>query len=201
MEKIHKDILIGALLGDASINKPNNTKSARIQISHSIKQTEWVWYKYQMIKDLVSTPPRARTEIKYPVIYFNTKTLSEIYELYELFISYGRKGVPQNIGELLSPIGLAVWFGDDGTSSMSKAPRLKNPKRHGFFCTDSFTEEEVNILRRALLDKFQIETTLWSPPSANGRCRIYIRTKSFQTITNIIEPYLPPTMKYKVVGY
>ena len=44
------------------------------------------------------------------------------------------KIIPLNIGELLTPIGLAYWFMDDGYA-----------ERSGYMlCTDSFSEFEID---------------------------------------------------------
>ncbi len=45
------------------------------------------------------------------------------------------KVIPYNIDQLLTPIGLAYWFMDDGYA-----------ERSGFIlCTDSFTESEIDL--------------------------------------------------------
>lgn len=60
-------------------------------------------------------------------------------EFFDLFYPNGIKAVPANIGELLTPVGLAFWIMDDGGYS------------HGnlLLLTNSFTLEEllVNILQ------------------------------------------------------
>lgn len=53
----------------------------------------------------------------YQQVMFQTLSFQFFEEVYQLFYVGGVKGVPANIGELLTPIGLAYWFADDGAKS------------------------------------------------------------------------------------
>jgi LAGLIDADG DNA endonuclease family len=67
-----------------------------------------------------------------------TYSLPCFNELFDLFYLDGKKIVPSNIAELLTPLGLAYWICDDGG-------RYRNTVR---LATDGFTLEEVNLLAK-----------------------------------------------------
>ena len=49
------------------------------------------------------------------IIYFSTYTLPCFNELYNLFYLSGKKVIPNNIGDLLTPLSLAYWIADEGS--------------------------------------------------------------------------------------
>ncbi len=72
----------------------------------------------------------------YSSIKFQTLSL-DCFNIYrELFYDLnGKKVIPENIEELLTPKGLAFWFMDDGYKS----------KKGLYLCTESFSLGEINF--------------------------------------------------------
>lgn len=52
-----KSILIGSLLGDGTLRKKKNTL---LEINHSSKQREYVFWLCSKFREYVSTPPKLR---------------------------------------------------------------------------------------------------------------------------------------------
>lgn len=50
-----KEVILGCLLGDGYMRKKTN---AHLQITHSVKQSTYVDWKYQILENLVLTPPK-----------------------------------------------------------------------------------------------------------------------------------------------
>ena len=88
-----------------------------------------------------------------------------MYDIYLLMWNYHNifymdkvKIIPNNIGELLTEIGLAYWLMGDG---------FYRKNRGGvFICTDSYTPKEVELLVETLMNKFgdslKTKTYRWS---------------------------------------
>jgi len=57
LTKHEKDILIGAILGDAHVRKLKT--GARVEFAHSTKQKEYLFWKYQQLKRWCSREPYA----------------------------------------------------------------------------------------------------------------------------------------------
>jgi len=50
----------------------------------------------------------------YKSIYFRTLALPCLNEYHDIFYKNKIKTIPKNLGELLTPVGLAYWIMDDG---------------------------------------------------------------------------------------
>jgi hypothetical protein len=98
----------------------------------------------------------------------------------------GKKVVPQNIGDLLTPAGLAFWAQDDGTLHSSG---------NGFiFATNSYTLSEVELLISVLKDKFNLNCTIQKDKEIY---RIYICSKSIPLFRELVTPYFHDSILYK----
>lgn len=195
-----QDILVGCLLGDANLQTFNQGRTWRLRMLQKAAHQGYLFNKYDIFKDLVSSPPiygetfDQRTEKTYKRWYFNSITSSSFRFLAQKFYTYDDinqkwvKRVPSDIGELLTPVGLAYWYMDDGAlkwKGKSNAVRL---------CTDSFLEQEVNLLRNVLKDKFQLETSI---QRKDGRPRINIKERSYPKLRELVIEHLHPNMYYK----
>lgn len=99
-----------------------------------------------------------------------------------------RKVIPDFFNIYLTPLALAVWMMDDGTS-------LKNK---GFkFSTNSFTLKEVQNLASILKTKYNLDTTIHKS-GLNNQYNIYVPKTSFIFLREIVKPYFHPTMLYKL---
>jgi hypothetical protein len=68
--------------------------------------------------------------------------------------------------------------------------------RSGYFNTQAFTPEEVELLRGCLVREFQMETRTHF---AAGRPRIYIAKDQFPRFCELIRPHVIPEMQYKLL--
>jgi len=79
----------------------------------------------------------------------------------------------------------------DNGSSLGKGAKI---------ATNCFTFEEVNFLCKVLKSNYNISAT----PNKCGKNRghfIFIHTNSMELFTNIIKPYLLPSLYYKLGPY
>ena len=197
MNKLQREVLIGCCLGDISIQDVSKTTS-RFQITHTIKQEEYVRHKYKIFEDLCGTEPRIKDR-KYPVMYFNTLSSKKIKKITDMFWSGNVRRVPHNIKELMTERSLAYWFFDDGSCNyVSKTPRLKTRNSIIEMSTDRYTREEVEILIEMLEENFNIKSKIKNSKSMGDRCKIYIGTKQTQKFLDIIEPFTVQSMEYKI---
>ena len=83
----------------------------------------------------------------------------------------------------LNEFGLAIWFMDDGSKSLS-----------GYnIYTCSFSIKDVLFLKQFIEEKFGLYCTYCK--STNS---IYIKKKSVEKFTNLIKPYTITSMLYKL---
>lgn len=183
LTKKEKSIIVGSILGDGYLRIVLGRKNALFEIDSSIKQKFYIDWKYQALKRIVITPPRRRKGNGTRIAYrFSTRQHPDLTEIYQKFYQNRKKIVPEF---QLNPLIMAVWFMDDGS---------KTYKTY-YLNTQGFDYLSQKRLIEMLKEEYGIESSL-------NRDKIYyrirIRTKSADRFRKIINPYIVPTMRYKL---
>ncbi len=188
---IQQEVLIGTILGDGRLESRSKNGSARLRVHHAESQRDFLFWKYQVFQNLVTREPWQVTWIgkqtgnKYSAWFFHTKTLSTLRELHQLFYPAGKKIIPINIEDLLTPRALAVWFMDDGCMTPSSA----------ILNTQCFSKLEQEILRSWFQNYLGIETKFNKDRLTYRLC---MNKESARELSEIISPYVPKCMHYKL---
>lgn len=194
LSKKQKEILIGLMLGDGHLETTNQEKTYRLKIEHSVKQKEYVVWKYQIFKEWVNTEPKLRivknmTNNKlYSKYYFNTLSSGKLRFFAHQFYQNKKKVVPKLIHRWLTPLALAVWFMDDGSKKSNKHKAL-------ILNTQSFNKIDLKRLQNALLKNFSLKTKLRKQKEGK---QIYILSESADKFKSIVRPYIISSMNYKL---
>ena len=180
-------VIVGSLLGDAYLY-PNGT----IQIEHSLAQEGYVRWKYEVLRGIAGKPPMMverfdrRTDRTYRSVRFYSKAL--LKEFRSVFYSDRRKIVPDELGDLLDPMALAVWFMDDGGRG------ARTPKGL-VFNTSCYSEAEQIAMQSVFAERFGVGVSVHKV----GRgFQLYVRSNSFDRFVSLISPHLVPQMRYKL---
>ncbi len=187
LTKTQRSIIIGKILGDGHLETANN-KTFRLKIEHSIKQKEYVDWLYEQLKNLASNNPKIKKRERITSYWFNTSCSGTLRFYAQQFYKGNKKIIPKIINKILDPMALAIWFMDDGS--------LKS-KNHKTYIIHSlgYTKKELEIMQEVLGKKFNIKTRLHRQ---YGKWRIYITSESRNVFRNLIEPYIVPSMRYKL---
>lgn len=192
-------ILIGSLLGDGSMEKSVN--GSRFVFYQAKVNEEYLLCLHNIISKLgyaKKEKPKLYSrkgstlvgidEIRY-YIRFRTFTYSSFDWIYDSFYPKGtRKVVPNFIDLYLSPLALAIWMMDDGTSFKNK----------GFkFSTNSFTLKEIQYLALILKNKYNLDSSIHKSGLIN-QYNIYLPKSSFKDLIKIVHPHFHPSMYYKI---
>lgn len=184
-----KQVLLGTLLGDSSLRLTKDCKNAKFICSHSIKQKEYCEYKAEIFKNLgVSCKyhkrnvPDKRNGIYYEDYTLNISSNPEFNIWYQSLYKNKIKVIPFNLFKYFTEISLAFMFMDDGSKIGDTFT----------IATNCFTEEELTKFRIFLLQKFELETTMFKSHV------IYIKKKSASKFISLIKPYIIPCMQYKI---
>ncbi len=188
LSSIQRDVLIGTVLGDGSLKISRSGKSAQLQICHSFKSKEYVFWKQQIFKEWVFTEPRYH-KINDSLI-FRTISHPLIFEYKQAFYKGNIKIIPQNISDILkSALSLAVWFMDDGNGYLkNNAYRLS---------TYAFGLEGNLLLQQCLSKNFNLKANLVRD-SKGFQLYIPILEGNARRFKNLIEQYIIPCMRYKI---
>lgn len=188
-----EEILIGTLLGDACLFVPKNTNSApQGSIRHSLKQKEYCLWKYKKLERLSGVNYEysilnKQTEKTYQGICVLIKCHEVLQPIYDMFYcgENNKKRITEQIMNKLTPLGLAVWFMDDG-SKCGNSYKL---------CTNGFTEEDVRKAILILKERFNLDCNVHFDKK---KPIIYIRAKSTKIFNSLVEKYIHPELTYKL---
>jgi len=187
-----KEVLVGVLLGDGHLEKLYSPALARLKIEHSFKQKDYVDWLYQELRNWVRSKPKTKRSKSFGKNYLNYSFCTYGHRLlgdfHEIFYSGNIKIVPSKISKIITPLGLAIWYMDDGS--------VKSKRHKGIFLnTQSFSVLGIKRLQRMLKEKFLIQST--TKKDKNG-LQIYIGGKNGEKFINLIRPFLLPCMLYKI---
>ena len=119
---------------------------------------------------------------------FSTLSLPCFNELYKLFYINGKKIVPLNIADLLTPISLAYWIMDDGSFTGSGL------KLH----TSAFSMKDLDLLIKALKNNFGIIATKNISKREKSQYDLYISKNQLPLVRELVTEYMHPEMLYKL---
>lgn len=187
-------IILGGLLGDSCFKKNQNT----INFRHSIKQKEYIYWKYNKLKNISGKITESIDCNGFEYITFNIltnkdKNMEHFYNIIKALI-YRRKekGITRKYLNLLTPLSLAIWWMDDGCLSIHKG------NRYGKLCTHCFTYEENLIIQKYLQTVWDIRVDIKLEKNKYYFCRINVN--NLKKIIKIIYLYVleVPDMVYKI---
>lgn len=191
------DVIIGSLLGDARLECRSTGKrfpvTARFRVHHGDKQKDYVFWKYQILKDLVLKEPRQiswdnpKRNLHEVSRYFHTKSLREFGILHRYFYKDGVKILPESIFELLTPQMIAVWFMDDGSHNGGNLTL----NTHGFLKKEQEKMIEYFRNKYALNAKIVKDRSKWKIAIGSYDCNKFL---------SIIKDFIEPSMIYKIVN-
>lgn len=116
-----------------------------------------------------------------------TKVWSRIYG------TIGRKSIDPYALSILGPLGLAILYQDDGSYHYS-ADAGHNILIHKL----CFSEYELEALAKTIVDKFGVIFRINRVKSKGLGFRLRLRAKDRERFTSVVEPYIVPSMFYKI---
>ncbi len=191
------DVIIGSLLGDARLECRSvglrHPTSARLRMHHGERQKEYVFWKYDILKNLVSKGPREiswdnpKRNLHEVSWYFHTTSYEEFGILHGYFYQNGVKILPRDIFDLLTPRMIAVWFMDDGA----------NTNESFTLNTHGFSEDEQIQIADFLKNKHGVRPTIIKDRT---KFKLRIGRNDYEKFVSIIQPFIIPSMTYKIVN-
>lgn len=182
----------GHLLGDGYLNKPSDNSEARGNFAHSLDQEEYFDHKYEIFKDVCSEPIvkhhlDSRTNKTYSCKFTQHPTNRFLTELHSRYYRRQKNGsykkvITPEVMRDYNEISLAYTFMDDG----SKTPSGYN------IALCSFSKKELNYYKYYINNLFNIDVTVRKTGT------VYIKASDKQKFTELIKPYIHPSMYYKL---
>ncbi len=186
LSRLAYDVACGTVLGDGHLNAGR----AHLAFSHSMRQKEYALFKASLLAEL---RPQSEEffvaavvggDRTYPVVQVRTRAHRALAVLRRDFYR-PKKVVPEWLEADLNERMLAFWFMDDGHTRIrsDRQPRAE-------IATIGFSDRDLQILLRGL-------ERLGLPAKALRR-RLHFDVRSTRTLSELIAPYVPPSMRYKL---
>ncbi len=206
LNTIQKEILVGTLLGDATIAKTKSI-ALNVKFEQKLANREYVNHLYEIFEPYVGTPPKVRTIIgggakDRQSVWFRTYRHIDFKFYYDLFYiktnknnstDLRKKRVPKLIHKFLTPRALAYWFMDDGSYYYNKSNN--NQQKVYYFNTQSFSYEDIKILKKALKFNFNFDTNIYKDRTYY---LLYIQPQSKDDFIHLIKSFIVETFDYKL---
>lgn len=194
---IQKQILLGCLLGDGYLAMKDKDQSrAVLQESHTSADREYTVLKAGAFKGLrtnvIDVAPNREYKLPNGKTMYYTHSLACLADWRKLFYPNGKKILPrQTVEKYFSPLSVAIWYMDDGSTDVINSRRGIIPKCQ--IATNGFTEDEVKWLAELFTAKgFDCAARY------NHGWRLMFSTDGSYNLVRYIAPYIPDTMRYKV---
>jgi len=193
-----RSVIIGLILSDGWLiraSRPN----ARLGFKQSLSHASYVWFVFNLLSHYCFSYPSLvigiRAGNRNYALQFFTRSMPCLTELHSLFYPAGKKVIPSNIYDLLTPVALAHLIQGDGQTA-----------RHGLvLCTNSiffFKKKKMDVVRlmNVLIIRYRLECNIREYRRSNGKLEfmIYIRQGSMPLLRTIVKPYMHPSMLYKI---
>ena len=114
LTSIQREVLVGLLLGDGHLEKSPCTERARLKVEQREGAREYVEWLYKIFQNWIRSPLKYKKTFlkvtgKYYGKYCFTTYMHEAFLPYrKLFYAHGRKAIPKNIADLLTPLASAA---------------------------------------------------------------------------------------------
>lgn len=163
--------------------------SCRFRFKQKLDNFDYLWYVYNLLSHYcISLPFYKDSKLKnkiFPSVEFVTIALPCFSLLKRIFYKNRIKIIPNNIYDLINYESLAHIIMGDG-SYTHKGVTLN---------LQSFTVKELILLINVFYIKFDIKCTLHK---SRNKYVIYINVESMKKLYPHIEPFIIPSMKYKI---
>jgi uracil-DNA glycosylase len=187
LSALARDVVCGTVLGDGCLQ----AKSSSLSFSHSQRQGEYARFKLALLEELSPEIEERKIaavaggERSYPVVLVRTLAHRALRVIRQDFYR-PRKVVPSWLADELNPRMLAFWFMDDGYTRIREGRRRPLAE----IATVSFSDADLQVLLHGL-------RRLGLPAKALRR-RIYFDVPTTERLCELIAPYVPPSMRYKL---
>jgi hypothetical protein len=193
-------LIYGTLLGDGTIDYPNqNSRWPRIRWNHGSKQQEWLEYKASRLPELqIQSQIVANNGYGELSIYARSVCHPSLGEVFQMVRPQGeRKFVSLNWLENITPEGLAWWYMDDGSLSITP-----HGSRFIQLHTEGYSPAENQLIADWLTQRGYATKSLSYTRHSTGKIYHYLKMGASATARWIadLQPYAIPSMAYKFRG-
>lgn len=184
-------VLIGTLLGDATLHKHDGT----LYVSHKELHKEYVELKQSILFGTVSKITHNNFGGNFKSYLLHSPANAQTKELRDMLYKSGKKSI-LDILKYIDEVALAFWYMDDGNLMCEKSRKKQRARLY----TMGFSDEEQTQLCNLFVEKWNIKPHIALQKRKNGTIHKYLKfsgTES-QKLFALIAKYVAPCMEYKL---
>lgn len=205
------------VIGDGCLSrnkgrKGNKVGNAYFQMSHGIKQYDYLLWK----KDIIENITKCKVYKNDTKSGFSSNTISEGYhlnssvhptftKLYSRFYQYDKKSIDEYLLKMIDPLALAIIFMDDGC--LGKAMPKYWTKETCYLSLCNFDYANLFLIKKSLKLSFDLDWNInkqsLKPNNPKRYYNLRLLNRDNQKFFDIIRPYVEqvPCMAYKLGSY
>ena len=202
MKKSKKSLLIACVLGDGYIAKSSNSKSCTLEIIHSNKQKEYIEWKADLLRKATGKkiPLKEKMVTKRTIVgketpellaYRITCTHKYFRVLRKWLYPNNKKKLSPKYIQYLDPLGLSIWYMDDGSTFKSKTSEQVSME-----ISTHVSLEDAEELIKFFKEKWGVTFHLHKKKKDQYNIRLY-KNDSY-IFRDIIKSHVPECMNYKI---
>jgi recombination protein RecA len=191
------EVLLGGLMGDATLSPTGSGHSARLRWGHGVGQEEYADWKASLFANL---KPYRSTNAR-GAVFHALPPLPELAELRQAVYFAGKKVLSDDYLKRLTPLSLAVWYMDDASLSI-RAKGVQERTRDGSarveICVEAMEPTSRQRLLDYLRDAWGVEARLRHPA---GKAVLVFGKDAAWALQEIVAPYIHPSLEYKLLPH
>ncbi len=179
------------ILGDGSIEVKLRGNYC-LSISHEASHEDYLYWKASIIDQVTSWSINPQGD--HNMLRLRSSAHPWFTKVYDrVYAPLGRKSIDPHALKLLSPLGLAILYQDDGSYHYS-IDAGHNILIHKL----CFSKFELEALAKEIVDKFGIIFRINEDKNKGFGYRLRMRASDKERFFSLIDPYIVPSMLYKV---
>jgi recombination protein RecA len=184
------EVIRGSLLGDGCLSPlRRSAQGMRFRLGHAAKQKEYLRWKVSLLANI----PGSWRQASDGACFWDSTPLPELYDLRHDVYRDGHKHFSRRYLDGISPLGLALWYLDDGNLDL-RAPSFQRGRVA--ICVEAMTDDTRERLVGVLRERFGLESRV---DEVADKAILRMDQAATDALHAIVAPFVPPSMEYKLL--
>lgn len=198
-----RSAVIGMTLGDSYLAQAHKRPNVKMRYVHSPKQTAYGYWKASVLEQLTPLPVRVYNVTaklnngkSYEQVCFETSSHTLFKRLRKLAYPGGKKAATARLLDYLTPLGLAIWYMDDGSININKSGGKLRGRQ--IFLHTACPEIEADLIRSYFLCTWGIEWKKFRIRQDSQFFSLRANVENAIKFFMLISQYVHPSLRHKM---
>ncbi|MGN6791165.1 MAG: intein-containing recombinase RecA, partial [Streptosporangiaceae bacterium] len=192
-------VILGSLMGDGNLSPNRRGRSGtRFRMGHGAKQATYLDWKVSLLGNIDC----CRTTNAKDAVFADFTPLPELAELHDaVYFGDGKKHLSWDYLKALTPLGLAIWYMDDGSfivRSKGVQERTQGGSGRITICVEAMSPGTRDRLTQYLRETHGLDVKLIES-GALRKAVLVFTTAATAKFQKLVAPYVHPSMDYKLL--